>query len=123
MKKDKSGSAHVTQDFPVVGIGASAGGLDAFKRLLGAIPRKSGMAYVLVQHLSANHISNLPEILSRVATIPVHEIIDEIQLVPDHIYIIPENKMLIAVDGKLKLCDREPGARNRTIDTFFKSLA
>ena len=73
--------------FPVVGIGASAGGLDAFKRLLKAIPEDSGMAYILVQHLDPAHESILTELLQRVTKIPVQEITDNIHVAPDHIYI------------------------------------
>src|SRR5688572_30032636 len=87
--------------FPVVGIGASAGGLDAFKKLLKAIPENSGMAYVLVQHLDPTHESLLPDLLQKVTTIPVLEITDDIKVQPDHIYIIPSNKMLLANDGIL----------------------
>ncbi|KQB42674.1 chemotaxis protein CheB [Flavobacterium aquidurense] len=112
------------QDFPVVGIGASAGGLDAFKKLLNAIPVNSGMAYVLVQHLSPEHHSNLVEILSPHTTIPVHEIINDINLAPNHIYIIPENTNLIAEDGILKIHPRTRNERkNASIDIFFESLA
>lgn len=75
--------------FPVVGIGASAGGLDAFKRLLKVIPEDSGMAYILVQHLDPAHESILPDLLQRVTKIPVQEITNNIQVMPDHIYIIP----------------------------------
>ncbi|MEO6404848.1 MAG: chemotaxis protein CheB, partial [Ferruginibacter sp.] len=81
--------------FPVVGIGASAGGLDAFKKLLKAIPEDSGMAYVLVQHLHPTHESMLPELLQKVTAIPVKEILDDMKVEPDHIYIIPSNKMLV----------------------------
>ena len=66
-----------TNLFPVVGIGASAGGLDAFKKLLKAIPEDSGMAYVLVQHLDPKHESMLPELLQKVTNIPVLEIADD----------------------------------------------
>ncbi|MEO6832327.1 MAG: chemotaxis protein CheB [Chitinophagaceae bacterium] len=111
------------QLFPVVGVGASAGGLDAFKRLLTAIPEDSGMAYVLVQHLSPTHESILPEILQRVTKIPVHEITDEIHLAPNHIYIIPAAKILSAYDGVLSLSPRENFKTNLPIDIFFKSLA
>lgn len=113
-----------TIHFPIVGIGASAGGLDAFSRLLRSIPEKSGMAYVLVQHLAPDHDSLLPEILSRETKIPVYEIIDDIHLQPDTIYIIPENKMLTATDGRLKLTPRDNGIKvNKPIDVFFRSLA
>ena len=112
--------------FPVVGIGASAGGLDAFKKLLKAIPEDSGMAYVLVQHLDPNHESMLPEILQKVTPIPVLEITDDIKVMPDHIYVIPSNKMMVATDGILLLAPRPAKSkteRNLPIDLFFASLA
>ena len=96
LKKDKQKPPATPQYFPIVGVGASAGGLDAFKRLLKAIPENSGMAYVLVQHLDPTHESVLPDILSRFTKIPVHEITENIHLAPDHIYIIPSNKILYA---------------------------
>lgn len=111
--------------FPVVGVGASAGGLDAFKRLIKAIPDNSGIAYVLVQHLDPTHESMLPEILQKSTSIPVIEISDEIKIQPNHIYIIPSNKMLIANDGILELSPRtsKKNERNLPIDVFFNSLA
>ena len=112
--------------FPVVGIGASAGGLDAFKKLLKAIPENSGMAYVLVQHLDPNHESMLPEILQKVTPIPVLEITDDIKVQPNHIYVIPSNKMMVATDGVLLLAPRPAKSnteRNLPIDLFFTSLA
>ncbi|MCW3117906.1 MAG: signal transduction histidine kinase with CheB and CheR [Chitinophagaceae bacterium] len=112
------------QQFPIVGVGASAGGLDAFKRLLKAIPENSGMAYVLVQHLDPSHESILPELLTRVTKIPVHEVTNDIHLAPDHIYIIPANKMLTSTDGVLKITPRDlKNPKNLPIDLFFTSLA
>jgi two-component system CheB/CheR fusion protein len=111
------------QDFPIVGIGASAGGLDAFKQFLSVITPDSGMAYVLVQHLDPTHDSKLAEILARCTTIPVHEITDEIHLAPDTIYVIPENKILTSTDGILKLSPRGNHKKNHAIDIFFKTLA
>jgi two-component system CheB/CheR fusion protein len=110
--------------FPVVGIGASAGGLDAFKKLIQSIPEKSGMAYILVQHLHPGYESTLPEILQRETKIPVVEISNKVQVEPDFIYVIPSNKLLIATDGILKLSPR-PTAKinNLPIDLFFSSLA
>ena len=110
--------------FPVVGVGASAGGLDTFKRLLKAIPDNSGMAYILVQHLDPSHESILADLLQRVTKIPVLEITDNIKVAPDHIYIIPSNKLLTATDGILKLSVRPPkNQRSMPIDLFFSSLA
>lgn len=112
--------------FPVVGIGASAGGLDAFKKLLKAISVDSGMAYVLVQHLDPNHESMLTEILQKIAPIPVLEIADDIKVMPDHIYVIPSNKIMVATDGVLLLAPRPEKSntvRYLPIDYFFNSLA
>ena len=121
-KKTKKPSPNI---FPVVGIGASAGGLDAFKKLIKAIPEDSGMAYVLVQHLDPKHESMLPEILQKVTTIPVLEISDDIKVQPNHIYIIPSNKMMVANDGVLELSPRttKKNERNLPVDLFFTSLA
>ncbi|WP_339702344.1 chemotaxis protein CheB [Algoriphagus aquimarinus] len=122
-KKTKTQPPATVQNFPIVGIGASAGGLDAFKRLLTAIPESSGMAYVLVQHLDPSHESILPEILQRVTKIPVYEITEDIHLAPDHIYIIPSNKILTSTDGVLQLAPRDKKILNLSIDIFFKTLA
>jgi two-component system CheB/CheR fusion protein len=121
--KNKRQPSKTKQQFPIVGVGASAGGLDAFKKLVKAIPENSGMAYVLVQHLDPSHESALPDILSRETNIPVHEIEDNIPLAPNHIYIIPANKILTSVDGVLKLTVRDKKAINMAVDIFFTSLA
>ena len=121
MKLEKSAN-----EFLVVGIGASAGGLDAFKKLLKAIPEDSGMAYVLVQHLDPSHESMLQELLQKVTNIPVLEITDDIKVEPNHIYVIPSNKMMVATDGVLLLAPRpakRKNERNLPIDLFFASLA
>lgn len=113
-------------NFPVVGVGASAGGLTAFKQLIQSIPEDSGMAFVLVQHLAPDYDSVLPELLQKVTKIPVLEISDDIKVEPNHIYIIPSNKMLLANDGKLELSPRPEKSeklQNLPIDLFFTSLA
>ncbi|RKN83463.1 chemotaxis protein CheB [Ulvibacterium marinum] len=112
-----------SQKFPLVGIGASAGGIESFKKFLSAVPDNSGMAYILVQHLSPSHDSILPDILAKITNIPVQEITDECHIAPDHIYVIPENKTLLVTDHELKLLPREKGALNMPIDIFFTSLA
>jgi len=125
LHEEESASLTVSKNlFPIVGIGASAGGLDAFKKLITAIPEKSGMAYVLVQHLHPSHESSLPEILQRITSIPVIEISDNVHVEPNHIYVIPSGKMLGATDGVLQLTTR-PGREklNLPINKFFSSLA
>ena len=117
---------HSTKLFPVVGIGASAGGLEAYKKLLPAIPVNSGMAYVLVQHIDPTHQSLLTVLLQKTTAIPVIEITDKVQVQPDHIYVIPSNKMLMAKDNILQLSPRPAKnkvQRNEVIDIFFTSLA
>jgi two-component system CheB/CheR fusion protein len=110
--------------FPVIGVGASAGGLKAFKKLVKAIPEKSGMAYILVQHLSPDHSSALSKILQRETHIPVQEISDNVHVKPDNVYVIPANKILVANDGILQLSPRPSKAhKNMPIDIFFSSLA
>ena len=119
--KNKELSANL---FPVVGVGASAGGLEAFKRLLRAIPENSGMAYILVQHLEPTHESMLMDILQKVTPIPVREITNNVRVEPDHIYVIPSNKLLTANDGRLELSPRPPkNEKNMPIDVFFSSLS
>jgi len=97
--------------------------LEAFKKLLKAIPKNPGMAFVLVQHLDPKHESLLTEILRRSTSLPVYEVTDEINLAPDNVYVIPSNKILITADGLLKLASRDHVKTNLLIDVFFTSLA
>jgi two-component system CheB/CheR fusion protein len=97
--------------FPIVGVGASAGGLDAFSRLLAALPVDLGMAYVLVQHLVAGHPSALVEILSRATKMTVLEVEDEPAVEPNHVYVIPPGRSLVISRGRLELQPR-PRAGN-----------
>jgi len=110
--------------FPIVGVGASAGGLEAFTQMLGALPVDTGMAFVLVQHLSPTHESLLSEILSRTTALPVIQVQDEPRVMPDHVYVIPPDRNMIISQGNLRLLPRE-AARNqhRPIDFFLRSLA
>jgi two-component system CheB/CheR fusion protein len=110
--------------FPIVGIGASAGGLEAFTQLLQALPLDTGMGFVLVQHLDPEHESALTQILARATSLPVHEVTHNQVVQPNHVYIIPPDTNLSIVHGVLKLEPR-PKVRtpHRPIDTFFESLS
>ena len=122
--KLKNLELHEEPSFPVIGIGASAGGLDAFKKFLEAIPEKSGMTYVLIQHMKAEHESTLSNILSKYTTLPVTEVTDKIHIEQDNVYVIPPGKLLVVSDGMLKLTDRtEYNKSIKPIDLFFSSLA
>jgi two-component system CheB/CheR fusion protein len=113
-----------SKTLPVVGIGASAGGLEAFTELLRHLPEKAGMAYVLVQHLDPTHGSVLQEILARTAKIPVTEVTDGTIIQHDHVYVIPANANMTIEDGALRLVPREPArGRHMPIDYFLRSLA
>jgi two-component system CheB/CheR fusion protein len=110
--------------FPIVGIGASAGGLDASRRLLATLPADTGMAFVLIQHLSPDHPSHLAEILSRSTAMPVIEVQDEPTVEPNHVYVIPPGRDMVIGKRSLQLHPRaEPARSRRPIDSFLRSLA
>lgn len=92
LKKNISEKAVSPLLFPVVGIGASAGGLEALKQFLLALPEQTGMAFVFIQHLHPTHVSILPEILERVCPFPVQHVTDLVKIERDHLYIVPEIK-------------------------------
>src|SRR4028118_375517 len=110
--------------FPIVGIAASAGGLEAFTELLGHLPTDTGMAFVIFQHLDPNHKSFLAEILSRSTPMAVNQAQDGVAVEPNQVYVIPPNTKMVVSKGVLELSPREkvygkymPG------DAFFTSLA
>jgi two-component system, chemotaxis family, CheB/CheR fusion protein len=110
--------------FPIIGIGASAGGIDALKRLFPSVKPDCGMAFVVVQHLDPDHGSVLPEILSRYSSLPVAQIGNDTEVEPNHVYVIPPKATLTIRDGHLMLAPRS-GSRIllNSIDEFFTSLA
>ncbi len=111
-------------NFPVVGIGASAGGLGAFTRLIGRLSPSTGMAFVLIQHLDPSHESQLAQLLARDAPMPVQEAIHDQLIEPDHIYVIPPNSLMGLSGGRLVLRPRETvRGSHLSIDFFFRSLA
>jgi two-component system CheB/CheR fusion protein len=110
--------------FPIVGIGASAGGLEAFTELLRHLPLDTGMAFVLVQHLDPQHESALTQLLMRATSLPVREVTNNLPVEPNHVYVIPPNMNLAITQGVLKLQPRQPTrAPHHSIDFFFESLA
>lgn len=106
----------------VVGLGASAGGLNAYTALLRALPADTGMAFVVVQHLAADHQSFLSALLMRVTQMPVIEVHDGPRVEPNTIYVIPPNRTLTMEDGHLGLKERAPGL-HFAVDIFFEMLA
>ncbi len=109
---------------PVVGIGASAGGLDAFIRVLRSIPPDAGCAFVLVQHLDARHPSSLSTILGHATTMPVGEASDGMPVEPNRVFVIPPNTELTIANRVLRLSPRQQtSAAHMPVDRFLSSLA
>ncbi len=103
----------------IVGVGASAGGLEAFEQLLAALPADSGMAFVLVQHLAPKHESILSELLGRATKMPVVEVTQGMRVEANHVYVIPPNADMSISDDVLHLSPLSPDrARRMPIDTF-----
>ena len=109
--------------FPIVAIGASAGGLEAMSQLLMHLPVNTGMTYIYVQHLSPDHKSLLTDILSKITKMQVLEITDMEHMVPDTVYVIPYNKGIKVTDGHIKLLPRSKAGAAISIDVLFTSLA
>ncbi|HEY6174659.1 MAG TPA: chemotaxis protein CheB [Kofleriaceae bacterium] len=114
--------AHPT-DGRIVGIGASAGGLEALQQLFDALPPDTGMAFIVIQHLSPDFRSLMDELISRHSEMPVVIAEDNMPVRANHIYLMPPRKQMIIRDRHLVLTDKEPQAFTLPIDTFFRSLA
>ena len=109
---------------PIVGIGCSAGGLEALEALLTSAPVDSGMAFVIVQHLDPSHPSKLPELLQRATAMKVIEIVEPTRVRPDCVYVIPPDKDLSLLHGVLHLLDpTEKHTLHLPIDFFLRTLA
>ncbi|NTU93463.1 MAG: chemotaxis protein CheB [Chlorobiaceae bacterium] len=114
----------VNPKVPVVGIGASAGGLEAIEMFLKHVPVASGMAFVIVQHLDPARKGFMVELLQRVTPMPVVQVVDNTRIEADHVYVIPPNKDMSLLKGLLNLIDPvKPHGLRLPIDFFFRSLA
>jgi two-component system CheB/CheR fusion protein len=110
--------------FHIVGVGASAGGLDAFIELFGALPNNTGMAFVVIQHLEPNYESQLAEILARSTKMPVIQAVNGQTVAPNEVYVIPPNAVMLIEGGILRIAPRSQSAKPYyPIDVFFESLA
>ncbi len=119
-KRPKRGNSH---DFFVVGIGASAGGITALERFFESMPGDSGMAFVVILHLSPEHESNLAAMLQRKTGMPVIQVVESVKVEPNHVYVIPPAKNLVMSDSSIVV--QEPEARKGPrvpIDLFFRTL-
>ena len=123
-KRKSPSKAEVKENyFPVVAIGASAGGLEAMMELLKYLPADTGMAFIYVQHLSPDHKSMLTEILSKKTSMIVQDIDDMDKIKPNNVFVIPHNKGIEVTDGHIKLIPRSESSAAISIDILFSSLA
>lgn len=111
-------------EFPIVGIGASAGGLEALEQFFMNTPENSGLAFVVIQHLDPTHIGIMPELLQRITPMKVLQATDRLKVKPDYVYVIPPNKSMSLLNGMLHLFDPvETRGLRLPVDVFFRSLA
>ena len=119
----KGPTAEENGSFPIVGIGASAGGLEAFTELLSHLPDDTGMAFVLIQHLDPKHDSHLTELLAKVSKMPIAEVTGDTRAEANHVYVISPRCNLGISDGVLHTPPRPESGRNMPIDSFLRTLA
>jgi two-component system CheB/CheR fusion protein len=119
-----AGKNNDAKDFLVAGIGASAGGIQALKEFFENVPADSGVAYVVILHLSPDFDSRLAEVLQTVAAIPVAQVTERVKVEPNHVYVVPPNQHLEMLDGHIGV---EPNTsveeRRAPVDIFFRTLA
>src|SRR5689334_1554865 len=118
------GAADESDSFAIVGVGASAGGLEAFSQLLKALPKDPGLAIVFVQHMSPDHESGLATLLTTATNLPVLQPAEDVELEANHVYVVSPNRNLAIKNGSLRV---QPRPLDRTqftpVDTLFQSLA
>lgn len=123
-KKIKQKTESSENYFPIVGIGVSAGGLEALEQFFENMPHDNGMAFIVIQHLDPDHPSMMPELLQRITPMKVYQATDRLIVKPDHVYVIPPNKSMSILNGILHLFQPiETRGLRLPIDYFFRSLA
>ncbi len=122
--KVKSTSKTEIDQFPIAGIGASAGGLEALEQFFAHMPKECGMGFVVIQHLDPNHVGIMPELLQRITPLKVYQATDGVTVRPNCVYVIPPNKSLSILNGALHLFEpTETRGLRLPVDIFFRSLA
>ena len=121
---DQTPDTSAPRPFPIVGIGASAGGLEALEQFMAHVPVASGMAFVVIQHLDPTQPGMLPELLQRSTVMPVLQAKNRMKVIPDHVYVIPPNRDLSILHDRLCLLEPiAPRGLRLPIDFFFRALA
>jgi two-component system, chemotaxis family, CheB/CheR fusion protein len=123
-RREPSSDYSASDSFPIVAIGASAGGLEAFSNLLRALPPEPGLALIFIPHLDPTHESAMVELLSRTTRLPVRQAAEDMRVSSNFVYVLPPNSEMSITDGILHLVQRESGpGHHMPIDNFFCSLA
>src|SRR5215472_3656032 len=108
----------------VAGVGASAGGITALRQFFEQVRPNSGIAYVVILHLSPEHESNLAALIQASSSIPVKQVTESVAVQPDHVYVIPPNHYRVMTDGVVKLAElHRTSSGHSSIDLFFRTLA
>src|SRR5690242_1281919 len=111
--------AESNENFLVVGLGGSAGGVQALRDFFSQVPAQTGMAYVVILHLSPDHDSQLAEVLQSAALLPVTKVEQRVRVQPDHVYVIPPNKSLEIHDGYIDVSQMTSNeVRRAPVDIF-----
>jgi two-component system CheB/CheR fusion protein len=122
--KEKTYVKTKINQFPIVGIGASAGGLEALEQFFENMPNNNGMAFVVIQHLDPTRVGIMPELLQRITHMKVLQATDRLKVKPNYVYVIPPNNSLSLLNGALYLFDPvKSHGLSLPIDIFFRSLA
>jgi len=122
--KEKTIKESDKNTFPIIGIGASAGGLEALEQFFENMPKDNGMAFVVIQHLDPTHVGIMPELLQRITSMKVFQATDNLKVKPNCMYVIPPNKSMSMLKDALHLFDPvESRGLRLPIDIFFRSLA
>ncbi len=123
-KKRPTAKPKTAADYPIVGLGASAGGLEALEAFFSHMPSDSGIGFVIIQHLSPKHKSIMGSLLSKSTQMPVLDMKDGMKVKPNCVYLNPPNKNVVIINGILQLMDPvKTGSVNLPIDCFFRSMA
>ena len=120
----QTGHPEPASDFLVVGLGASAGGILALQTFFENVPAESGAAYVVILHLSPDHDSQLAQVLQRTTSLPVTQVIEQVKIEPNHVYVVPPNQHLTMQDGEILVSPNlKIEDRRAPVDIFFRTLA
>jgi len=122
--RDTANIKPTNEEFLIAGLGASAGGIQAFKEFFQHVPPKSGIAYVVILHLSPDHDSRLAQVLQTTTEMPVTQVTEKVVVVPDHVYVVPPNQHLTMQHGSIIVSpNTEIEDRRAPVDIFFRTLA